>query len=351
MRDITRQQFLRAGAVSALGVAAASQLVRPSSMLGATRPACALGLFSDFAFTGSRGSVDSMQVALGRPFAGYRVNWVMGKPFPPHALQNAIDLGMKLTFHNACSDWNGLPVLWKDIAAGTKDADISAAAKAIMADSRWSVDRPYNFSFHHEMSTGITTNNHSNSYYGTAADYIAAFRRVRALFEDAGAIVRQGGPVRFCYTPLLSHVHGAPNCARHNLADETDPGPEHYEMVGYDYYNHKTASGTLQEPASAAPAFISAARAFAQSRGKRWLLNEFGVAEGQPNEKAAFLSAFYGAIKDQDTGPGAGRCVAVFYSHVGTYVGRQPYYIDTSASSLQAFKDVMADPFFQRMAV
>jgi hypothetical protein len=336
--------------VSALGVAAASQLVRPSSMLAAGRRACVMGLFSDYAFTGSRGSVDSMQVALGRPFAGYRVNSEMGKPFPPDALCNARDLGMNVTFHNAYCNWGGLPVQWADLAAGAKDADIIAAAHAIMADSRWSNSVPYTFTFHHEMSTGITGNNADGYTYGTAADYIAAFRRVRSLFESVGAIVHQGGPVRFCYTPVLSHVPGSPGCARHNMAGETDPGPQYYELVGYDYYNHQTVSGTLQETADQAPQCVSAMRAFAGARGKRWLLNEFGVSEGQTDEKATFLRAFYGAIKDQDTGPGPGRCIAVYYSHVGDSVGRQPYYIDTSASSLQAFKDIMADPFYQRLA-
>jgi hypothetical protein len=351
---LTRRDLVQRSLVTAAGISLGAGIgaFRPMSARAASAPVCVLGAFSDAGITGGGHTIQRLASQLGHPLHGWRSNADFDKGFPGGACRDAFDFGMHWTYRDAGT---GMPRLSKDakwaaVAAGNYDSVIDQAARAINADKRWTASRPFHLSFNHEMSieaTGSPGNKPGAGILGTPLDYIKAFRHVRRVFDAAGATVSHGGNVLFCYVPLLSHFPGVPGGATTNRADQMDPGPDFYDLVGCDFYNKKE-SGRLHWTTSQVPGLIAAVSGFAERRGKHWFMGEFGVAEGRPGEKAAFVSSWFSQIKKLCPGSGPGCCGAVLYSHIGALLGDQVYYMDTSASALQAFRAVAADPYFSK---
>lgn len=68
-----------------------------------------------------------------------------------------------------------------------------------------------------------------------------------------------------------------------------------------------------------------------------------GVAEGAAGEKAAFFSQVVPTLKSYGAGGVPGSAAALMYSNVD---GKQPYWVDTSVSSLKAFTRMANRPLF-----
>ena len=327
---VTRREFLgRAATVAA--AAAAGPLVRATPALAS--PACTLGVWTtNFA---------KLQSKVGTTFHGLRHNQGMQTPIPAERELQWFDQGHWLIYRNCNAQVLGtggrqVCLSWRAIANGGHDAYFRAGAQNLLRDKRFTRSRPYLFSFHHEQ---IVNNAHQcgKGACGSPADYVAAYRHIRRLFDDAGATVSHGGNVRFVWSPTASqfrvpgHPYGAPS---------VDPGADYYDFVGVDAYN-RLAGGRLEF--TAPTAMLGAAHDYAAKRNKQLVVAEFGIEDGPSlahhQAKATFLRKTASTIQSWGaTGPGSA------YTWMFSSLG--PDAIDSSPQALAAMKQVVALPFF-----
>jgi len=321
---ITRREFLgRAATVAA--AAAAGPLLRASPALATGT--CILGVWSL--------NVGLLQSQLGRMFRGIRWNQSMQTPIPAKSELEWFRQGHWMIYRavNAQTRSGGrkpVCISWRGIANGAHDAYFESAAHSLRA-SAFTRTHPYFFSFAHEQ----IVNNSSqcgNKACGSPADYIAAYRHVRNIFNNAGASVSHGGNVRFVWAPVASqfrvpdHPYGAPT---------VDPGPDYYDYVGVDAYNRR-AGRDLEF--STASSMLGAAHNYAKMRGKQMIIAEYGIADGPSStdnhQKAAFLLNTASQIASWGAS-GAGSVYSWMLTDLGTYR------IDSSPASLAAMRKIV----------
>jgi len=327
---MTRREFLgRAAAVAA--ATAAGPLLRATPALAAG--GCTLGAWTL--------DIGKLQSELGTTLRGIRYNQAMQTSIPADRELQWFDQGHWMIYRNVNAETSGpggrqVCLSWRAIANGAHDSYFRAAAQDLLADKRFSGTRPYLFSFHHEQ----IVNNQAqcgNKASGSPADYVAAYRHVRQIFDNLGATVSHGGNVRFVWSPACSqfrvpdHPYGAPS---------VDPGSDYYDFVGVDSYNRLQGGHLMfNTPAD----MLGAAHNYAKMRGKQLIIAEFGIQDGstlaQHNAKATFLLNTASLIQSWGSS-GPGSAYAWMFSSLG------PNAIDSSPQALAAMKKVVALPFF-----
>ena len=327
---VTRREFL-ARAAALAGAAAAAPLLRATPAFAAG--SCTLGAWTiNFA---------KLQSELGMTFRGLRHNQAMQTPIPCDRELVWVDQGHWMIYRNANAetlDARGRQVClsWRAIANGAYDDYFRAAARSVLGDKRFTAARPYLFSFAHEQIVDDAEQCGAKAC-GTPADYIAAYRHVRRVFDNIGATVSQGGNVRFVWSPAASQFrvpdqpYGAPT---------VDPGPEYYDFVGVDSYNRLQGGAlTFKDPV----AMLGAAHDYAHTRKKQLIIAEFGIEDGSTlaahNAKASFLLDTASMIESWGSS-GPGSVHAWMFSSLG------PDAIDSSPQALAAMKKVVASSFF-----
>src|SRR5690349_4263744 len=129
---------------------------------------------------------------LGREFAGFRLNGGFQKATSDfNEMHRMITAGRRWTYVNGKPSGT-VSGYWKAIAAGTYDSALNQFIQRVLSDPSWTNADPMRFSFHHEQYVkaeggGIAA--------GTAQDFIAAYRHVRGLVDQAGAHVSAGGNI------------------------------------------------------------------------------------------------------------------------------------------------------------
>ncbi len=329
---VTRRQFLaRAGRAAALAAASGVPLLgsRPAWAAGA----CTLGVWTH--------EIGDLQHKLGFTFHGIRHNQGMQTPLPAERELEWHDQGHWLIYRNANAETLGsgggqVCFSWGGIARGGHDLYFTTGARNLMANKRFTKARPYLFSFHHEQ---VVNDRHQCGAHacGTPADYVAAYRHVRRLFDNLGATVSHGGNVKFVWTPAASQFRVPDNDFG---APSVDPGPAYYDYVGVDAYNRRWHSELLfRHPDE----LIGAAQRYAKKRGKRLLIAEFGVEDGPaaPSHiaKAKFLLETAELIRSWGTA-GPGSVVAWYFTSLDSYR------LDSSPNALNAARQIVSMPFF-----
>jgi hypothetical protein len=330
---ITRRQFLARTAAAAAWTAAAGAAQLAGATPALASSSCTLGVWAT--------NLGTLENKLGYTFRGIRYNQAMQCPIPTPRELRWVDEGRWFIYRNINAQTNnsrGTMVCrsWQSIANGIYDSYFIAGARALKNNQRFTAKRPYLLSFHHEQ---VVKNGHQcgNSTCGNAAQFIAAYRHVRNLFDKHGATVRTGGNVKFVWTPTASQFRmpdgpfGAP---------KVDPGPNFYDYVGVDGYN-RLAHGTLlfRNPSE----MLGAAHDYAVMRGKRLLVAEYGVQDGSTIAshvaKENFMLATASEIKSWGaSGPGS----AVGWLFSSTDGNR----LDSSPASIHAMHLILQMPFF-----
>ena len=344
MERLSRRSLL-ARAAAATAVVAGGAVLRRQGVAEAVvrRPSCIWGCAAELGYA-------DLEAAIGRTFAGNRLNAAFDYTMPDPRLLATYDAGAHWTYHNCNSQrWkdgvvDGVkePVPWASVAAGEMDVWLAAQAAGIRDNPRWTAANPYHFSFHHEQSVA-TDNQTGGGGAGTPGEYIAAFRHVRAVFDGAGATVTHGGNVAFCFVPTITQYHGkVPGWGVPDL----DPGPAYYELLGVDAYNRRDRKTGLLKTAKPGP-WIRPVHDYAVAIGKQFFFGELGIEDGTTTaahqERAAFTTdlcttvAKYGRHKP-------GSCVAMIWTHNIT-AGRD-WRLDLSAEALAAFTAAGSDPFY-----
>lgn len=327
---LTRREFL-ARAATVAAATAAGPLLRATPALAAG--SCTLGVWTH--------SMAKLQSELRTTIRGIRHNQAMQTSIPAERELQWVDQGHWMIYRNANAETLGpggkqVCLSWRAIANGAHDSYFRAAAQDLLGDKRFTRTRPYLFSFHHEQIVN-DAQQCGNKACGSPADYVAAYRHVRRIFDNLGATVSQGGNVRFVWTPACSQFrvpdqpYGAPN---------VDPGPEYYDFVGVDSYN-RLQGGKLsfKDPAD----MLGAAHDYATMRKKQLVIAEFGIEDGTSpadhDAKASFLLDTSSLITSWGAS-GAGSVHAWMFSSLG------PDAIDSSPQALAAMKKVAALPFY-----
>jgi Glycosyl hydrolase family 26 len=247
-------------------------------------------------------------------------------------------IGRKLAINNIYSTWAApMPVavaLWdlrrgtipmiswaaaptNLIAAGRYDSLIRARARELK-----SLHGPVMLRWFYEM--GLRQN---RRYTVSPASYVAAWRRMHAIFAAAGAT-----NVRWVWCPNISDfVHGS--------APDYYPGNSYVDWIGTDGYNWAPPDLPWRSFAQIFEPFYR----WGLPTGKPMLIGEFGTAEGVPGAKAAWFRQADREIKKEFP---ALRAV-VYFNSDGTDVSLYfNWRITSSRSALAGFKAFANDPYF-----
>jgi hypothetical protein len=119
---------------------------------------------------------------------------------------------------------------WAAVASGSEDAMITA-----LADTYRSFGREVLFSFHHEPHDDASDVKGGTA--GTAAQYKAAWRRIRTIFDARGASHSVGGNVFFAYSAVGSWALTAAKGGPPGSGDPLYPGDDVIDVFAHDAYN------------------------------------------------------------------------------------------------------------------
>ena len=250
-------------------------------------------------------SVLAFEELIGRPLAidhHYRT-WDN-----PYWGEEALDVAAGRIPLITWSDYGRTPA--SEIASGVHDALIREKADAIAA-----LGGPVLLRWAQEMAGGA---------YGSASQYIAAWRRIHGIFQERGAT-----NVEWVWCPTAwSFVNGA--------APAFYPGDAYVDWICADGFNWYPA----MEPWKSFREIFEDFYAWGSSRGKPLIVAETGSMEDpqDPGRKAAWLDAIVPALKDWPA------IKAFVYFHALSPRG-YTFWADTSPSALRAFRDIAAAPY------
>src|SRR3954469_18416693 len=330
---MNRREFVRRAVAGAAGVGfvgAGLRLPQPAVAAGIAAPpplnpaGCLWGVHADPRGTQTKESaIASMETKIGRKFAVDRQYAVWNAPLPRTYSRWTSQQGRipYVGWHAWRDSPTGPAVPWRAIAAGSYDTWIRTQARALRD---WG--RPIYMTFHHEPE--------DDSRCGTAAEFRAAYARVRNLFIAEGA-----SNVRWVATLMASVFDG------YNGGASTWMPPQ-YDIVCVDGYNRRLCQKGKMWKSFAS--IFGPARQYAIAHGKPLAIGEFASVEkfplcgypGDPTAKAAWITNAAATIKSWP------EVVFACYSHVTTSEG-YGYWIDSSTASLQAFKQAGAEAYFR----
>ena len=192
-------------------------------------------------------------------------------------------------------------ISWSSVAAGDHDGYITTQARSLRK-AGWS---GY-FCFHKEPENE-----------GNAKDWKAAHDRVFQIFRNVGV------PFRFVPT-LTAYTYAGGNGGTGTWL------PPRYHLLGVDGYNRINSVNGWRSFEQ----IFKPAHAVAKNKGRGLYIIEYGSTEGAPGAKAAWLDKARATMKNWLHVAGCS------YNHEHTDC---VYWVDTSDSSLHAFKRMGAD--------
>ncbi|WP_438002459.1 glycosyl hydrolase [Sorangium sp. So ce185] len=218
----------------------------------------------------------------------------------------------------------GQNVTWTEIANGSQDAVIRAAAeRAKNAPGKFMI------AFDHEMD-----NTDVHSADGPDADYVAAYRRIVDMFRAAGAT-----NVVWVWTPMGWSGTRARLPALY-------PGDTYVDWIGYDPYNFYECNGSgWKDPATTFGSHYDWMHAPAQMAWhgeKPYILSEFSSHEdpADPNRKGQWMRGIVDALKRYPD------IKAVqFYNSNVTHRSPCKLAVDSSSQSVAGYAAAGSDPY------
>jgi RTX calcium-binding nonapeptide repeat (4 copies) len=322
-------------AEAALAVVAASQSSGDSSR-GARRPGCTIsallvpscGAWWGIA-EGPRGGESEGQAqvriegAVGRRFQLVREFHRVGNLFPTATELAWARRGRHLFLSWAPHRHDGSPVSFTRIRQGLEDAAIDALASRLKR-----IPNRFFFAFAHEPEDELR-----DRRWGSAADYVAATRRIHARF-------RLRGVRNVIWVWVVSGWS-----RNYGLYRAIYPGDDVIDWVAWDPYNWGTCRGIgWQSFAETVQPFYRWASANGHG-DKPFMLAEYGSHEN-PSDSAAKGRWFRRELAVMKAGRFP-RLKAVVYFDYGRDCG---WPVDTSQASLEGFRTTGQDRFFHPTA-
>ena len=172
--------------------------------------------------------------------------------------------------------------------------------------------------------------NRNTAAAGSPQDYVAAWRHLRGIFAEEGA-----SNALWVWCPDASDFTTG-------VAQSFYPGDADVDWTCADGYNYRHPARQGTSPRSFEETF-AAFHAWASERPRPMMVGEYGTVEDAPGDKAAWVTAAHEALKTMLRGVDA----VVYFHSVRDREGLvYDWRMYTSESSLQAFKTMGADPWF-----
>jgi hypothetical protein len=268
-------------------------------------------------------NIQQAETAIGRRYAIDHQYYQWGDAIPS-AYQAWTISQHRIPMLSLCAcRYSGSVVPWARIAAGMEDAYLVAIAKGFAA-----MHSPAFFVFDAEPETNVGSR-------GTAADYVAAFRHVVAVFQAKGAtnVAFVWATTAYAWQPSNGEVA---------LVKSTYPGDRYVGWIGGDPYNFFTNGVWRSLSDEVGPWYEWAASAHA---AKPLMLTEWGSKEdpSQTDRKAIWFHDALTALSTQYT---AVHAVVYFDERKAEHGTVNDWRIDTTAASLAAFATVGTAAWF-----
>ena len=262
-----------------------------------------------------RASWTSFEQMVGRPMAIDRQFYMWNEAWPTADDAWSRDQGRTLFLSWNARRTDGTFASWARIADGSEDATLDAHAAGLME-----FGAPVLFAFHHEPE--------GDSGAGTATDYRNAFRHIRERFTAAGV-------TNVTYTWVLSASSFGTS-----KATSFYPGDDVVDVIGADGYNWYACPNRSSSPWKGFGDVFSAFHTFGATHGKPMVVAEWGSYEdpARAGRKAQWISEAATQLKRWPD------IKAAVYYHQNRGC---PRWVDSSTSSLDAFRGAAADPYFQ----
>jgi len=258
---------------------------------------------------------------LGRHLAAIRMYARWDTPFPDATSIWARDNGRRVLLSVKAGTRAGRPVLYRDIAAATPGTaiygDISRWAQSLHTFSA-----PIFFTFNHEPEGAGSVQS------GTAAEYVAAWRRIVAVFEKSGV-------TNVSYMFIGTGNGFNPKIARPVLPYY--PGDDVVDAIGADAYNWYTCRVTPSNPWRSLADLLEPLRQFGLAHPTKDLwVAEFASAEDPavPGRKAQWVADTQALFAKPGYSSFAG--VLIWYGVVPDSQCR--FRIDSSPTALLAYR-------------
>jgi hypothetical protein len=291
------------------------------------------------AFPGARSgqtpqqATQALESTLGRPLAVVRDYLLWDSAFPTSYENWLRDSGHIIALSVKALRANGTRPRWIDIANAQPGSQLYNNVVSWATRVR-GFGGPIWFIFHHEPEA---TSNNSN---GSASDFIAAWRRVITIFRAQGVT-----NAKYIWT-ATDYAFWRTDGRR---AELWYPGDAYVDAIAADAYNWYNCRPGIDNPWWSLQQVIDPLRRFGQGHpDKELMLMEFGSYEDPavPGRKAAWFNAAQQLFKQ----PGWEQFTAIVYYN--TTLGNYPncrWWIDTSQSSLDAFRSFATDAFYGRL--
>lgn len=302
--EIERREFLRRSALAGTAAASLGAVTLLGSDPASAAQRCHWGALSLRFKSDQQRGVRRLEYQVGRKFdtTHYRMPWTT-------PLVNDFTRWSARTGHTQILSWfartQGGLVSWRGIAAGHNDGWITNQARHLRGTG-WN---GY-LCFHKEPENE-----------GSAADWKAAYDRVHRIF-------RRVGVTKFKWVVGLT-------AATYQKGEASRWMPRHYDLLGVDGYNRYHCFGTPWRPFRD---IFSPARSYAKAHGKKLYAVEVGCVEGEPGRKATWFRDARSTIKSWP------EMVGFSYNNEDTDCS---YYVDSSSTSLTAFRNMGGDAHFR----
>jgi hypothetical protein len=276
--------------------------------------------------------VTSLESQMGRKLTVVRVYWLWDQPFPDSHINWLLSTGHTLYLSVKAKRTNGQNIAWRAIADAQPGSALHNDIVAWATKVKNLGVKTY-FAFHHEPEAA------ANIPHGTAADFIAAWQKVVAIFRGQGGVTN----AQHIWT-MTAHAFRVND---RRAAHLWFPGDAHIDGLGVDAYNWYTCRNdgvfiawqTLQS-------IIEPFRQFALVHpGKKVMVAEWASVEDPqvPGRKAQWIADVRALFKSS----GYERFTATLYFNRNDtkYAGCR-WWADTSQSSLDALRAMANDVYY-----
>jgi Glycosyl hydrolase family 26 len=270
----------------------------------------------------------SLEAQAGHTFSGVRVFDLWDQPFPSSYDTWLRDTGHTLFLSVKARRTNGSVVPWRDIA----NAPVGSALYDDVADWAASVrdfGAPVYFTFNHEAEASTNNDN------GSAADFIAAWRRVITIFDQVG--VTNATYVWIATDYAFWRTDG-------RRADLWYPGDAYVDAVAADAYNWSTCRPGVSTPWRTLEWIADHLRIWGANHPDEELMLTEWASHEDPNvagRKASWITQAQALFKQ----PGWEQFTAVLYYH-NTLRASCAFPLDSSPSAMAAWLTMSNDPFY-----
>ncbi len=317
-------------AVLAAGLLAAAL---PALTGAGSAPAGALGASKVWGIGGikDRATVEALEGKVGRQFGAVRVFLVWNEAFPTTYHTWLANTGRTPLISLRAQRSDGSLVSWQAIADAAPGTTLHNQVTA-WADKIKAYGVPVRFTFNHEPEAKDSVNN------GTAAAYIAAWRKVVTILRNRGVTNAK-------YLWIMTANAFRVSSTDRRFASKWYPGDAYVDELGTDVYNDYTCRSTSDSPWYPLTTEIEKFRQFGAAKPSKpmWLAEWASTDDpANSNRKAQWITQAREALKD----PAYDQIIGLLYFHKFRPGTPCTWYVDSTPASLAAFAAMGADPAY-----